>query len=220
MAKITEKNEAKLLVEGNDDQHVIWALCQKFKIQETFDVIDCGNYQKVINQLKTRLKFFPENLNTLGIVVDADFEIENRWKSLKTILSDFGCQFEDKAIRENGVILIADGLPRLGIWLMPDNKNEGILENFVTTLIPKDDKLWPESERILLEIETQKLNKYKNKDRQKALIATWLAWQENPGKPMGTAITAKVLSLDNDLCQRFKKWLKALFNPEQQLTTH
>ena len=40
--KIKEKYTQKLLVEGNDDQHVIWALCEKFNIPEVFDVIDCG----------------------------------------------------------------------------------------------------------------------------------------------------------------------------------
>jgi hypothetical protein len=34
-----EKFDKKLLVEGNDDQHVILALCKKFDIAETFDVI-------------------------------------------------------------------------------------------------------------------------------------------------------------------------------------
>lgn len=31
-----ENYTKKLLVEGNDDQHVIWALCEKFNIPETF----------------------------------------------------------------------------------------------------------------------------------------------------------------------------------------
>jgi hypothetical protein len=36
-----ENFNKKLLVEGNDDKHVIWALCEHFKINETFDVIYC-----------------------------------------------------------------------------------------------------------------------------------------------------------------------------------
>lgn len=39
--KIKEKYpRQKLLVEGNDDQHVVWALCEKYQITENFDVID------------------------------------------------------------------------------------------------------------------------------------------------------------------------------------
>lgn len=29
-----EKFNKKLLVEGNDDQHVVWALCKKFDLPE------------------------------------------------------------------------------------------------------------------------------------------------------------------------------------------
>ena len=39
--KIQEKFPQKLLVEGNDDQHIIWALCQKYSLTHNFDAIDC-----------------------------------------------------------------------------------------------------------------------------------------------------------------------------------
>ena len=49
--RIKEKFNKKLLVEGNDDQHVIWALCAQFKIIETFDVIDCEGIDKLLEQI-------------------------------------------------------------------------------------------------------------------------------------------------------------------------
>ena len=51
-----EKFNQKLLVEGNDDQHVIWALCLKFSIRESFDVIDCNDIDQIIEQLPVRFK--------------------------------------------------------------------------------------------------------------------------------------------------------------------
>ena len=54
--KIQEKFFKKLLVEGNDDQHVIWALCEKNKLKENFDVIDCGGIEKLNNEIEVRLK--------------------------------------------------------------------------------------------------------------------------------------------------------------------
>lgn len=41
--KQKETFKYKLLVEGNNDQHVIWALCESNKLDNNFDVIDCGN---------------------------------------------------------------------------------------------------------------------------------------------------------------------------------
>jgi len=42
---------------------------------------------------------------------------------------------------------------------------------------------------------------------------TWLAWQEEPGKPLGTAITAKFLDANVAQVDVLVAWLKALFFP-------
>ena len=63
-------------------------------------------------------------------------------------------------------------------------------------------------------IEEEKLNQYKEIHKSKARIHTWLAWQENPGTPMGLAITKKYLSTDPVICEDFIKWMNKLFNPE------
>lgn len=54
--KRSEKFKKKLLVEGNDDQHVIWALCEKFGVVENFDVIDCEGVENLLNQIPVRFK--------------------------------------------------------------------------------------------------------------------------------------------------------------------
>lgn len=81
-----EKFNKKLLVEGIDDQHVIWALCQNFKLNENFDIIDCKGIDKLINQIPLRIKL----VETLGIIIDADTNIEKRWHSLSDLLSKQG----------------------------------------------------------------------------------------------------------------------------------
>jgi hypothetical protein len=51
-----------------------------------------------------------------------------------------------------------------------------------------------------------------DRDRtSKANIHTWLAWQEEPGKPMGQAITAKYLNPKSKQAELFVNWLRALF---------
>ena len=73
--KIRESHTYKLLVEGNDDQHVVWALCEKHSAPETFDVIDCGNIDNVLKEFKLRLKL-ADNNRRIGIVVDADVSLK------------------------------------------------------------------------------------------------------------------------------------------------
>lgn len=95
---------------------------------------------------------------------------------------------------------------------MPDNNNNGILEDFVAFLIPTGDKLLPEVDSALKNIEKKGLNMYKSIHHSKARIHTWLAWQEDPGTPMGAAVTKKYLTTTPPICKKFVDWLNALYN--------
>ncbi len=206
--RIEEKHKSKLLVEGNDDQHIIWALCEMFSIPENFDVIDCECYNNVIKEI--HLRFKQSDLGHLGIIVDADFEFSSRWESIKNYLQKFGYSIP-KSLPKEGLIVNNEENKKIGVWIMPNNSLEGKVEDFVKYLIPNEDKLLPYVEEHLSEIEEKILNPYKEKDRPKALIHSWLAIQEIPGSPMGSAITKKYLSTDNEMCLQFVNWLKRLF---------
>jgi hypothetical protein len=105
-------------------------------------------------------------------------------------------------------------LKRVGVWVMPNNQLPGMLEDFVALLMPEDDNLRPKAEEILREIEREGLNRYGDIHRAKALIHTWLAWQETPGMPMGQAITARVLRRESAIAKVFADWLQRLFEAE------
>lgn len=70
--RIKEKCSFKLLVEGNDDQHVVWSLCQHHKITENFDVIDCESIENVLKQAELRVTTEASRNLRIGIIVDAD----------------------------------------------------------------------------------------------------------------------------------------------------
>ena len=103
--KIKESHTYKLLVEGNDDQHVVWALCEKHNVPESFDVIDCESVEKVLKAFEVRLKIVDNN-QRIGIVVDADVNLMSRWGSIVSILKKTGkydCQAID--LPRDGLIL-------------------------------------------------------------------------------------------------------------------
>jgi hypothetical protein len=102
MTRIDEKFNKKLLVEGNDDQHVIWSLCEKFKILESFDVIDCDGIDNLLDQIPLRFK--QSDIETVGIVIDADTNLLNRWTSLKSILNTQGFKIPED-LPYNGLII-------------------------------------------------------------------------------------------------------------------
>jgi hypothetical protein len=206
---------SQLLVEGKNDRHVIWALCHINQLPETFSVEvanadETEGIEALLNGLPLKLK--EKNLEILGIVVDADQDLAARWQAVKSKLRASGYQNIPESLPQSGWVYAEPELPKVGVWVMPDNQLPGMLEDFVKCCIPNDDKLLTKAELVLQEIEQASLNPYTLIHRPKALIHTWLAWQEKPRMPMGQAITAKVLSHDSAPATSFVEWLKRLFN--------
>lgn len=155
----------QLLVEGKNDRHVIWALYQQYQLPETFSVEvpqeeGTEGVEALLNGLPERLK--AENLRTLGIVVDADRNLSARWQSIKDKLSSIGYRDIPQSPPPEGWVCTPSDpyLPRVGVWLMPNNQLPGMLEDFVAYLIPPGDTLYPRAESILQELEQAGLNRY------------------------------------------------------------
>ena len=202
-----------LLVEGNDDLHVIAALCQKFQIPENFYIEDCRGVSNLIQGLPVRLKGTGE-IHTMGIVVDADLDLNSRWNEIKNIFKKSGkYSLIPEKFPKDGLILLPDNSDdiKVGVWIMPNNDVNGMLEDFTSFLIPESDDLVKPVNEILDSIETQGINRYTNNHRTKAFVHTWLAWQKDPGTPMGSAITKKYLSTTPQICNSFVDWIKRLF---------
>lgn len=205
---------AQLLVEGTNDRHVVWALCEQHQVPETFSVEipreDNGGVDALLKSIPVRLKI--SGLRALGIILDADQNLAGRWDAVCDRLRRAGYSELPPNPEPNGSIIEVDQMPRIGIWLMPNNNLPGMLENFVSYLILDGDLLAAKAENVLYQIESEDLNKYSLSHHQKAFIHTWLAWQKTPGQPMGQAITAQVLNQDQPLAHAFTKWLNLLFN--------
>ena len=205
--KMSEKYSKKLLVEGKDDQHVIWALCEKFHIPEVFDVTDCEGIDNLCESIPVRFK--QAGIETVGIIIDADVDINNRWLRIRNLLSTQGFEVPEDLLNEG--LILSNGNVKVGVWIMPNNKTDGMLEDFISFLVPQNDELLSVVDDTLNEIESKNLNKYLPIHKSKARIHSWLSWQEDPGTPMGLSITKKYLTTDNGNCQQLIKWLQKLF---------
>jgi len=204
----SEKFKQKLLVEGKDDLHVIYALCQKFDLKENFDVIDCNGIDNLFEQIPVRLK---TDILTLGVIIDADDDLNTKWNTIKKILKRKNIDIEEE-LPKKGLLSKSTHNLNIGVWIMPDNNLKGKLEDFIKFLVPKTDQLLSIAKNDLQNIENLSLNKYQHKDRSKALIHTWLAWQKDPGTPIGQSITKKYLDTDIEICSIFINRLNQLFN--------
>lgn len=199
------KLHKKLLVEGNDDYHVVLNLRSVRHVPEIFDIIDKKGIRNLRDSLSEELD--ASDLEVLGILVDADTDVQARWQSLRDILTRAGYSVPSLPTA-TGTILIQEDKPKVGIWLMPNNHLPGMLEDFVAALVPEADLLLPYARECVQNLPEQR---FPSVQRAKADIHTWLAWQREPGKPLGQAITARYLNPESPQAQGFIDWLYALF---------
>ena len=195
-----------LLVEGQDDKHVVLHLRERRQLTLDFDVVERENVGSLLRTISADIN--APGRQVVGILVDANSDLAARWDAVTNRLLDESIeapQYPDPA----GTIIATDGKPRVGIWLMPDNESSGELEDFVVRMIPGGDQVWPLSRRYIEEIPEAE-RKFSEKKKLRAQLYAWLAAREDP-RQMGLAIRAGDLEVNSELSQKFIAWLTKLF---------
>jgi hypothetical protein len=198
-----------LLVEGKDDEHVFYHLLEHYHVPEQFKIKDKDGVDNLLGTLDVEIE--GSGLERLGIVIDADTDIQARWQALRNILIQCGYVNVPTGPSPEGLIIEQDGRPAVGIWIMPDNTLPGMLEHFIGFLVPLGDTLWPRAERCVEQIPEPE-RRFQPQHQIKAHVHTWLAWQEDPGTPMGQAITKRYLDAEAQHAKRLMGWVRRLFN--------
>ncbi|PDW02350.1 DUF3226 domain-containing protein [Candidatus Viridilinea mediisalina] len=209
-----------LLVEGSDDSNAVFHLLRRYGLpiaerRRSFPgrlTIEDGNgIERILESLPLRIQTMigEEPQPRLGLVLDADSYPDWRWHALCDRLLRAGYQTTPSVPVADGTLLIEDGKPIIGIWMMPDNQLPGALEEFAQLLIPPNDHLWPRAIQAVQEIPLE--DRRFGDNEMKAKMHTWLAWQAEPGKPIGQAITKHYLDPNAAVAQKFVAWVRRLF---------
>src|SRR6266567_1241216 len=208
-----DKLQNYLLVEGKDDEHVLNSLLEHYHIPQRFKIKNKEGILNLLDTLKTELK--GSGPRRIGIVVDADTNLAARWDALRGRLIDFGYTTIPTMPDDSGSIIIENELPVVGLWLMPDNRVSGMLEDFIGLLVTPQDLLWPIAGDTLQKV-IERDCRFSLHHKSKALVHTWLAWQKEPGKPLGAAVTAATAAHHLDAtapqAQQLMTWLRLLFD--------
>lgn len=212
-----------LHVEGIDDVHAIKHLL----LRHGFDCPLQGDTRSDDEFLERvpRIKVAGDNLKVLeampaavlvgngrsvGFVLDADQKPGNRWNAVRDRLCGIDLN-PPKEIPEDGFIEeIAELKVRVGVWLMPDNQRSGALEDFLQDLVGKGDRLISLASRSTDEAKANGA-RFSESSSKKAVLHAWLAWQEDPGLPYGSAIKAEYFQIDSPAALAFVEWYKELF---------
>ena len=195
-----------LLVEGNDDKHVVEHLCRRNQndIPE-LEIIPKQGIDRLLDGISLEVK--TQDREVVGILVDANDDLNARWEAIQDRLTQTDIT-PPKELKPEGTII--EGRPRIGIWIMPDNCSDGELENFVEKLLPANDPVWPLAKCYIDGIPSCD-RKFKSGKIQRAKIHAWLATREEPRK-MGAAIGVGDLDATAQIAKKFIKWLQRLFS--------
>ena len=120
-----------LLVEGPDDEHVFRGLCGQYGLPWLDEIRQYGGYVNLLDAIPVRLK--ESDVGVLGIVLDADEDPVSRWDAISHRLKEVGYAVPPGPDPAGLVLESPDSsiLPRVGVWMMPDNRMPGILEDFI-----------------------------------------------------------------------------------------
>ena len=198
----------RLLVEGRDDQAVLRTLMQRHQFGPCPQLRQLDGVDRLLEALPVALK--SSDLERLGVIVDADTSLNARWQAVRSALLTSGYAQVPTSPDPSGTVLLQEGLPVVGIWLMPDNRVPGMLEDFIRFMVPIEDDMWDIAETAVSAIPSAK-RRFPTARRAKAVAHTWLAWQEEPGRPFGTAITAHYLDAEAPIVQALLRWLHRVF---------
>ena len=197
-----------LLVEGDTDCHVVMALCEAHNVPETFGIYECNGFEGVIRRLNGLIsQSTPPQV--IGIIVDADKSLSKRWQDINSKLKHYSYELPLIPNADGTIITSNTEEPKLGFWLMPNNQVSGMLEDFCADLADPESLKF--ARECVAQAKLKQLTTFKDVDRSKAEIHTYLAWHDEPENPLGRAITKQALRPNTDLAIKFTDWLTRLF---------
>jgi hypothetical protein len=211
-------NPNVLLVEGADDKWIIPELIEanghrwgEKREPKLVKIEDYGGVEKLLaaGEISTRLN--GSNVKHLGIVVDADGHFKRRWSEVRTRFREVAGERVPDEMPADGLVVELDRSRRIGAWIMPDNRQSGMMETFLSWLRPGDvPALLTHAEETCDRARTLGAP-YKEAHRDKALIHTWLAWQEEPGRQLHQAIKYRILDPRCPESRSFVRWFERLY---------
>ncbi len=207
----------KLHVEGKDDLYTLVELLIRHDVPYThkprspylpeFETV--GGVERLLSGIGAAVELSLGR--TVGFVIDADAPLIDRWRAVRDRLARVEVTSPETPPPEGFIGVSAKYKSTVGVWLMPDNRRDGTLEDFLRMLIDEGDSLIDYAKRTTTYAREKKGARFPPGQQDKAVIHTWLAWQETPGLPFGSAVAAHFFRHDSVAALGFVAWFKRLF---------
>jgi hypothetical protein len=213
-----------LLVEGEADKGFFVEICKKLNLTTSVLVAppkDLGGTHNtkggVINHLKDKLlsQLADGSITHIAAVVDADYVAHGSGYTrsldrLSGVLATYGFSLETSQVENNGLFFKhSDGFADFGLWIMPCSQHEGMLEDWVKSCVDESEQeLFEQAAKAVRQLESPKFPVHRT---AKAEVATWLAWQKEPGHGLYHLITEGLLNRQSPLLVELEQWLIKVF---------
>ena len=203
-------------MEGGTDKRVVPYLMEANGVAWERDgrpvvhIDDIGGVDELLKPGFLEAELRASGLEALGVIVDANGDAAARWNQVGARCASEFPQLPDE-IPQGGLSAVHGDGQRFGVWIMPDNRFSGMLEDFLVRLIPEDSeplhRLAKESVAKAAAFDAP----FKRTHRTKAEIHTWLAWQDEPGRQLHQAVDHRVLDPRRPESRPFVAWFRNLF---------
>ena len=187
----------KLLVEGTTDQQVIPYLMEANGVDwpkpPPVQIDPRGGASEILKAEVAEAELGASGLEALGVVIDADGDASARWDEFR---KSWGSEFRDlpNQIPAEGLDVFHARGPRLGVWIMPDNRLQGMLEDWLVGLIPDDSSTLYELAQDCVAEAKREQAAFKDVHKSKAEVRPYMARLAGPtgtpttrsGEPQGS----------------------------------
>jgi len=174
-----------------------------------------GNAVNMLNDLIWQL--YDGRAKRIGIIIDADFDyisnqgFHNTFHQVCEKVKDHGYEpFTQPCNYHKGIILKSSkGLPEVAVWIMPDNSHVGYLEFLLLDSINSERvQCLKEAENICKNLENFKFPEH---HKRKAILAIFMAMQENPGRNITHLIEKKYLDFEKATMKNLITFVKTYY---------
>lgn len=212
-----------LLVEGLEDQRVIPHLVEanghRWGERNETPLVQIEQCDGVENMLAERFisnYLKRSGLQACGILVDADGDVQARWQAVRGRCLGSVPDLP-RELPAEGAFGTSDLGVRVGIWIMPDNREPGMLETFLQGLrSDAQPALVAHAESACDAAHRDCAAPFSLAHRDKAIVHKWLAWQDPPGRQLHQAVIERVLDPRSAKAAPFLRWFRRLYALDPQ----
>jgi hypothetical protein len=203
-----------LLVEGKDELRLLPEILEQAGVpwpagQVPVFIKEYGGIDDMLAEGVLGAELQAGGLLALGVLVDADANAAGRWRRIRDLLAQ---KIPDlpTVLPPDGLVHAAVDVPRVGVWIMPDNQSMGMLETLMVQV--RGGATEVADHAVCVTRRAAELGApFTAAHHAKAVLATWLAWQEPPGLRFHDAARKRLFRADVEALAPFVMWFRRLF---------